>query len=177
MQEIRIGLDIDGVCAGFQEYFSEYFNLEGGPPTDWDDPRYRENYPKIEYDENFWVKLPKLFDPNELIFTPCVYITARSIDSSITQRWLDENGFPKAPLVTVGFNGSKIESCKEHMVDIFLDDSYRNFTDLINSQINCCLITRSHNTKYNVDPEMRYENVMDFQERFFKTKVNPELTV
>lgn len=154
---MRIGLDIDGVLAAFGEHFLDYLGFEDKtPPKHWDDPRFSENFYKIKDDINFWLTIPRLFDPRILDFNPVIYVTARDIPTSVTEKWLEINEFPKAPVVSVGVGGDKVETLKEN-VDIFVDDALHNYHALNEAGINCVLITRSHNEYEEV--EKRIESI------------------
>lgn len=147
----KVGLDIDGVLAAFSEHYLSYLGLDQTPAKHWNDPRFRneENWKKID-NEEFWTTIPALIDAADLSFEPHCYITARSIPKEWTQKWLDKNGFPTAPLYSVGRGVSKIDTAKELKLDYFIDDSYRNYVELNKNGIFTYLMTRSHNEKYEV---------------------------
>jgi len=148
----RVGLDIDGVLAAFSEHYLKWFGLDPTPAAHWNDKRFRDEdrWKSLEKDPNFWLSVPTLVKAEELLFEPVVYVTARSIDPSVTQAWLNKHNFPVAPLISVGRGGSKVEALKEHKVDIYVDDSYPNFVELNLNGIFTYLKTRSHNIKYSV---------------------------
>lgn len=146
---MRVGLDIDGVLASFGEHFLNYLDFDDKTPSkDWNDPRFRNHFHKIAGDVNFWLTMPRLVEPESLDFIPVIYVTARPIATAITKKWLDMNGFPDAPVITVGHDGSKVEAL-EGKVDAFIDDAYHNYTELNEAGVKCLLMTRSHNIKYN----------------------------
>lgn len=145
---MRIGLDVDGVLADFEGHFLHYMDFEDKTrPTDWKDVRFKNNIEKVKRDINFWLSIPNLVEAQLLDFNPVIYVTARPIPSEITRKWLKINGFPPAPVVTVGTNGSKVSSLVNN-VDAFVDDAYHNYTELNDAGINCVLMTSSHNIKY-----------------------------
>lgn len=147
----KIGLDIDGVLAAFSEHYLDTLGLDPTPAKHWNDIRFRDedNWAKINNRE-FWTTIPTLIHGDDLPFEPHCYITARSIPQEWTQEWLDKNGFPRAPLFSVGKGGSKIKTAIEAGVEIFVDDCYQNYVDLNSNGIFTYLMTRSHNEKYNV---------------------------
>ncbi|MCA9750027.1 MAG: hypothetical protein KC414_13035, partial [Romboutsia sp.] len=145
---MKIGLDIDGVLADFGTHFLDYLNIEDkSPAKEWDDDRFVSNFHRIMDDENFWLTIPRLIEPYSLKFKPVIYVTARSIPSEITKKWLLNNGFPDVPLISVGYNENKIDSLKD-TIDVFIDDAVHNFEELNNAGIECLLMTRSHNLDY-----------------------------
>lgn len=149
----NIGLDIDGVLAAFSEGFLEYFDLDRNPAKHWNDPRFRnaDRWKEIENNEEFWTGLDTLIHPDDLLFEPHCYITARSIPQEWTEKWLFEiNNFPKVPVITVGRGESKVEQAKLIGVEVFVDDAYHNFKELNDNGIFTYLLTRSHNEKYDV---------------------------
>ena len=44
----------------------------------------------------------------------------------------------------------KIDACKSHNVELFIDDRYENYVELSKAGIPCLLKTRKHNVNYNV---------------------------
>lgn len=147
-----VGLDIDGVLAEFSDHFLNWFDFEDkSAPTDWDDRRFRENFHKIAHSEEFWSSLPPIIHPKDLDVKPSVYITARDIPTEVSKNWILRNGFPDAPVITVGMGKSKVEVAQACKLDVFYDDSYRNFCELNEAGIKTYLVTRSHNMKYTVN--------------------------
>lgn len=180
---IRIGLDIDGVLAEFDQHFLKWLGLPTHRATHWEDPRFVDNFHKIESDRLFWLTVPPLPEAiNALIdrgggidrtffrgecggypWKPVVYITARPIGSYITEMWLRKHRFPIAPVVTVGKDGSKVEAIKEYRVELFLDDSIRNFEEINDSGTTCLLVSRNHNLKHKAG-DLRVDNLLHFCE-------------
>lgn len=163
---MRIGLDIDGVIADFENHFYYYLDIKDTTPaTDWNDPRIRENFHKIKDDKFFWIYMPTLVDADSINFEIDCFVTARDISSSITKRWLLNNGFPNVPLYSVGFNNSKVSVLKEKGVDLFLDDALHNYNELNKAGINCILMDAAHNRHEKV--EKRIKNINDLI-KFYK---------
>lgn len=146
----KIGLDIDGVLADFTGHITKLIGREGHQPTHWNDPMIRDAFPTVKDDPEFWINIPILTKPVDIPFEPHCYITARSIDCSVTQNWLNINGFPKAPLYCVGVDQSKVEAAKKSGVEIFVDDNFDNFVELTNNGIFTYLFDASHNRKHDV---------------------------
>jgi uncharacterized HAD superfamily protein len=156
----KVYLDIDGVLADFEKSFLEYLSLPNYEATDWNDYRFRDNFNKILTDETFWLNIEPLIKPEELIYPIKGYVTARPIPSEITSKWLEKNGFPKAEIITVGVDKSKVDFLKEN-ADIFIDDSIQNFVDCQSNGILCYLMSRPHNIKYDVG-YYRCNNIKEF---------------
>lgn len=146
----KLWLDIDGVIADFESHFVKWLKLPSGEPTDWDDPKFRDNFNKIAKVKSFWKSIPRLIDPKDIDYPIAGYCTSRPIDDEVTQQWLDDNVFPKAPLVNTFRTGNKVDFLKTVNDLVFIDDSIKNFAELQSNGILCYLKTRPHNAKYNV---------------------------
>jgi hypothetical protein len=145
----KIGLDIDGVIADFDGHLCKLFDIPQNS-VHWNDPVIVAAFEKVKKDPKFWLNLPILTAPKDIPFEPHCYITARSIDPEVTQKWLNTHGFPKATLYCVGSNDSKIEVAKQSGIDIFVDDRYENFVELTRAGIFTYLMDASWNQHYNV---------------------------
>lgn len=157
----KVWLDLDGVLINFEDHFIKYLGLSEGHPTDWNDHRFRNEFHKIVDDINFWQSLPSLIEPKELTYPIEGYITARpEIMTDVTKNWLELHGFPKADFINVGSDGKKSEILKGKC-DFMIDDSIYNFVDMQSNGVNCFLMTRPHNLKYDVG-HFRVNNIKDF---------------
>jgi len=147
----KIGLDIDDVLADFIPTFAKKFNLPEPSAWAWS---YNKNecFKKIEGKklEEFLLSLPVRTKPEDIPFEPHAYITSRNVPTSVTERWLEMNGFPCAPVYTVGHDQSKIDVAKQSGIEIFVDDRYENFIELNNAGICTYLFDCSHNRRYDV---------------------------
>lgn len=155
----RIGLDVDGIAADFSSHFLNFFDFEDkSPATSWDDPRFRKNFHRTYENKEFWLGIPTINDSPYWVnhLRPSCYITARPIPNEWSMEWLWKNGFPYAPLFTVGENGSKVDLVRENC-DIFVDDAIHNFEQLTEAGLKCALMTRSHNLGY--DTEFRIDSL------------------
>lgn len=143
-----IWLDIDGVVADFEQYFLSYLNIKDkSHPENWEDEKFKSNFHKIEFDENFWLSIPPIKDAtlNSLQFVRG-FCTARSISSSVSEKWLLEKlNLCDKPVITVGFDNSKVEALKKVGCDIFIDDSIHNYIELNRNGVLTYLKTRPHN--------------------------------
>lgn len=144
----KIGLDIDEVIADFVGAMMTRFPEMKERSVYWNDPHIDDNFGKIKNDESFWLGIkPK---NTNLPFEPCCYITSRPIDVEITKKWLKANGFPNAPIYSIGHNESKVDIAKKSGLQIFVDDRYENFVELNKNGICCFLFDAPHNTRYDV---------------------------
>jgi uncharacterized HAD superfamily protein len=169
IREKKILIDIDGVIAAFGEHFINYLGFEDkSQPTKWEDKRFVENIHKVDNDSNFWLTIPRLVEPSDIKFKISGYCTARNISKKVTELWLRNNGFPEAPVYSVGLGKSKVEILKEVGCDLFIDDSESNFKEINEAGIKCHLMTRSHNL--NVDTPLRVDSLDEFS-IFTKTNI------
>jgi hypothetical protein len=151
LRQPKIGLDIDEVIADWVGAMMEKFPNEiTERAIHWNSYELLRNFPLVKEDPEFWLNIKPKTSPVELPFEPHCYITARPIPSELTEQWLALNGFPKAPVFTVGHGQPKAEVAKEAGVEIFVDDSYSNFVQLNNAGICTFLFDAPHNQKYNV---------------------------
>lgn len=136
IKELRISCDIDGCLADFNTGYLNRFKK--WPKYDWAITR------NVKYilskERDFWLNLPVL---NTLNFTPKLYCSARLNNRNWTKKYLEENGFPKAPLFQVpGYNLSKARTLKGRC-DVHIEDSIKNFLDLNSKGIPCLLYNTS----------------------------------
>lgn len=160
LKPLKIGLDIDGVLADFTTHLMKVSGNEGHVAEHWNDPIVRAEFDKIKKDENFWATIPPLISRQDIPFEPHCYITARSIDPAVTQKWLNDNLFPLAPLYCVGVGESKIEVAKKSGIDVMVDDSITNFIELNSNGVFCYLYDAPYNRKYNVG----YKRIKELKE-------------
>lgn len=158
LEDKKIALDIDEVLADFVGGLMSRFPEIKERASYWNDQTIKEFFPKVMDDEDFWLSLkPKV---SSLPFEPNCYITSRPCDSSITERWLKINGFPVAPVYTVGLDNSKVRVARELGIDVFVDDAYHNFVELNREGILCYLYDAPHNRRYDVGHK-RLKNLKD----------------
>ena len=149
----KIGLDIDDVLADFIPAFSAYTNLP--IPTAWSwsyslSDKFKELFADMENAKNFYLGIPVKTKPEDIPFEPHCYLTSRSVPTEWTQQWLEQNGYPCSPVISVPFGASKVEMAKESGIEIFVDDKFENFVELNNAGICCYLFDAPHNRRYNV---------------------------
>jgi len=164
MKTQKIGLDIDGVIADFMLAWHKMY-----PEIPRDPDRY-------DFDENimqrfddmreagtlnaFYLNIKPLIKPKDLPFEPKCYVTARPVETWVTEKWLKLCGFPKKKVFTVPTGISKVEVMEEAGVELFIDDYYKNFTELNDAGIFCYLYTAPWNRSYDVG-NMRLNSLKD----------------
>ena len=150
--DVKIALDIDEVLCDWLGSWCERFKYD--VPEFWnfsyDNKAHFESLHSSGELEEFYLSLQPKIKPSELPFEPYCYITSRSVPTEITQKWLQMNGFPSAPVHSVGFGISKVEVAKREGIDIMIDDSYANYKELNNAGICCFLWDAPHNRRYDV---------------------------
>ena len=155
----KIGLDIDEVLC---DWVGGYMELRGMDkrPTAWlFDRELGEVFKQMDEAgtrDDFMLSLKPLIKPEDIPFEPHCYITARHVPNEITMKWLDMNGFPTAPVYTVGPNTTKVEVAKASGIDIFVDDNFKNFVELNNAGICTYLYDQPHNHRYDVGHKRIY---------------------
>jgi uncharacterized HAD superfamily protein len=149
LKPLRYGIDIDGVLADFSGHLIANFQIYH-TPFHWNDPVIKDLYEKVKDDENFWLGIPPLVSQEDMPFEPACYVTSRSVPTEVTEKWLDKHGFPRAKVISVGHEESKVEAVKEANIDIFIDDKWENFVELNNAGICCFLYDQPYNRKHNV---------------------------
>jgi len=154
MNMYNIGLDIDGVLADFTRGWNKVYPDAPAMPNKYNyDPLMGQRFKAMKAAgtlDDFFLGLEPLFDPNELPFTPKGYVTARPIDTAITEMWLNIIGFPDSPVITVEWGESKVDAMKEAGIEIFIDDFYDNFKDLNDEGILTYLYSAPWNQEYDV---------------------------
>lgn len=151
LSDTKIGLDIDEVCADFVSGYMKRAGLEERPRF-WNFSKDTlAIYADLCEEEDFWLGLDPIESPEALTFEPTVYITARPLPLDWTYRWLENNGFPFAPVVSSHSDGrSKSDICKEYELDIFVDDNFSHFKEINKGGTFCYLRTAAHNERYQV---------------------------
>lgn len=141
-----IGLDLDDTVFDFLGAYQKRFGVE---LADYWSADYNmgENLKKLQEDKEFWINLPvKDTPPVEIDY----YVTARSIPVEWTMEAIQKNNLPKAKVISLPWNVSKIDTLKELGITIFCDDKYQTFKECLNAGIFCYLIDAPHNKHYDV---------------------------
>lgn len=136
--ELRVGLDVDGTLADFETGYLNRFKR--WPNKDWAITRNVQNI--LIKERDFWLNLPVLRMPN---FVPRLYCSARVNNKRWTKKYLKDNGFPDAFLYQIpGYKLSKYNILKGR-VDVYIEDSIKNFIDLNSKGLPCLLIDTPSN--------------------------------
>jgi 5'(3')-deoxyribonucleotidase len=149
----KIGLDIDEVLCSWVDPWCDKFNLKKPAKSWFFDRQLKERFAEMKKEgtlDEFYLSLPAKIIGDDLPFEPHCYITSRPVDVSISEKWLDDHGFPCKPVYCVGSGQSKVDVALKSGIDIFVDDFYDNFVDLNNAGIFTYLFDAPHNQKYNV---------------------------
>jgi hypothetical protein len=148
-EKIKVGLDVDGVLCCFASGAikrAKELGLGDHFPADCQSTDYWGMSDEFSTamkgawtDEQFWLDLPPLRGSDKLNFTPYCYITSRQIPTSVTEAWLEKNGFPKALVITVTKPEEKLAYIREHNIDVFVDDLYTTVQQLRDAGVNAIL--------------------------------------
>lgn len=160
----KIGIDIDGVIANFMLAWHELYPEIPSDPDTYDfDENIMQKFDDMREAgtlDDFYLGIKPLIKPEDMPFEPTCYVTARPVDTKITEQWLDACGFPKKKVITIPTGTSKIDVIKDAGIKIFIDDYYRNFSELNNAGIFTYLFSQPWNVNYNVG-HMRLNTLKD----------------
>ena len=173
---MNIGIDIDDTICNTYEVFLPYFKkfmeeeLKREYQFDLED---KTDYYKLQKrfgltddeDFTFWEKyfptivkevvpkdnsvevIKKLKEDGNNIFLITARYAVEGFDiRGITEKWLNEKGIVYDKLIINSHN--KLEIANEENIDIFIDDSVRNCSMLIDGNIKTCMYTTEYNNFY-----------------------------
>ena len=127
MKRLRVGLDIDEVLA------------------DWSGPFFKRFKPKNDADItricSKVIQYPINFDPE-------LYCTKRSCLKTYSKEWLDNNEFPHKPVYQVFCQTDNKARYIKGRVDVFIDDSIKNFIQMNLSGVPTLLMNTKHNQEW-----------------------------
>lgn len=161
---MRIGLDIDNVIADFDYGYINRFGKY--PKCDWAITRNVNNI--LIKEREFWLNLPILRLPN---FTPKLFCSARVNNKRWTKQYLTNNGLTSPLYQVPGYKLSKYPILKGR-VDLFIDDSIKNFIDLNLKGIPCLLMDSKVNKFWGPIGRiysLNIEEIMETYELFMMT--------
>ena len=148
-----VGCDLDDVIFDFTGSYEKRFNTKLS--NYWNgDYNMSKNLEQLKDEKEFWVNMPVKNRPS---FEVDYYITARSIPVEWTKEAIQKNNLPKAPVYSLPWNVSKIDTLKELGVDIMIDDKYRTFKECKENGIFCYLMNSDTNQHYNVGHHRIYD--------------------
>ena len=148
-----VGCDLDDVIFDFTGSYEKRFNTKLS--NYWNgDYNMSENLEQLKNEKEFWVNMPVKNRPS---FEVDYYITARSIPVEWTKEAIQKNNLPKAPVYSLPWNVSKIDTLKELGVDIMIDDKYSTFKECKENGIFCYLMNSDTNQHYNVGHHRIYD--------------------
>lgn len=138
--------DLDDVIFDFTGSYERRFDIKLSDY--WNgDYNMAKNLEDLKKDKDFWVNMPV---KNRPTFEIDAYCTARSIPVEWTQEAIQKNNLPKAPIYSLPWNVSKMDTLKELGCDIMIDDKYQTFKECKANGIFCYLMDSSTNQHYNV---------------------------
>lgn len=115
----KIALDLDGVCVDFHHGFFRWIGKEPVYSDTYSCPVINEHWEEVKDSIPFWMSLKPLYIPQRVDY----YITSRPIPSHISYAWLQNWGFPLAPVFTVNHPHEKLDVISAlRDVDVFVDD-------------------------------------------------------
>ena len=148
-----VGCDLDDVIFDFTGSYEKRFNTKLS--NYWNgDYNMSKNLEQLKDEKEFWVNMPVKNKPS---FEVDYYITARSIPVEWTKEAIQKNNLPKAPVYSLPWNVSKIDTLKELGVDIMIDDKYSTFKECKENGIFCYLMNSDTNQHYNVGHHRIYD--------------------
>lgn len=141
INKLNIGLDIDEVLA---DWWNPYVKKFGFPKTDSEITKNCNQ--KLSKDRSFWLNLPVLRYPID--FEPKLYCTKRSCLKTYSKEWLDNNNFPHKPVYQVLCQTDNKARYIKGRIDVFVDDSIRNFIQMNCSGVPCLLMDHENNQSW-----------------------------
>lgn len=153
MHKPIVACDLDDTILSFRESYEKRF---GTKLSDYWNGDYNmsDNLKTLQKEKDFWVNLPVKHRPT---FDIDYYVTARSIPDEWTQECIQKNNLPKAPIISVPWNVSKIDILKELKVNIFIDDKAETFKECHQNGIFCYLMDSETNRHLNVGHRRIYD--------------------
>lgn len=146
----RVGLDVDEVLAAFVDHYQDFFQVYLPVECFNFDPEMPARLAALRDNDEFWHTMPVKLTPQQIPFEPTCYISSRVCAPEVTKMWLQQNGFPVAPVFHVTAERTKAQIARECKLDYFVDDRYENFVEMHNAGVTCFLFDAPHNRRYDV---------------------------
>lgn len=150
---LRIGLDVDGVCLDFATSFikqCEKKEISLYIEEVWNffeqDLRSYDVFKSLKND--FWLNLTREEASKDINFTPVAYISHRDCPTAITRKSLVNNGLPDAPVFHVKYTEDKLKLAKELNLDLFIDDRASTVTYFLENGINAAVLHQIWNKRF-----------------------------
>lgn len=141
-----ISCDLDDVVFDFLGSYESRFGVKLS--SYWNaDYNMPDNLKELQQDKEFWVNMPI---KSQIPFEVDYYVTARSIPIEWTQEAIQKNNLPKAPIYSLSWNVSKIETLKKLGVTVHIDDKFSTYKECKQNGIFCYLVTTDANKRYDV---------------------------
>jgi hypothetical protein len=141
MNKLKIGLDIDDTILNF---WGAYLKVFGKPKNDYEITYNVQN--RLRKDKDFWLNLEVINIPN---FTPSLFCTKRVSPKSWTRESLIKAEIIRQsdniPIYQMYYQFGQKSSMIKGRVDVFVDDSLRNFIEMNLNGVPCLLINSSGN--------------------------------
>ena len=138
--------DLDDVIFDFTGSYEKKFNVKLSDYWEGDYDM-ATNLEKLKSDKDFWVNMPV---KTNIPFEIDAYVTARSIPIEWTKEAIQKNNLPKAKIISLPWNASKIDTLKNLKCDIMIDDKMATFKECKANGIFCYLVSTPANQHYNV---------------------------
>jgi uncharacterized HAD superfamily protein len=165
----KIGLDIDGVVCNFLEGFYKWFGKEYIPLDSWEDPFIEAHFHQIKDDKYFWLSLQPQINPSIINFPIYCYITARPTKIEYSFKWLENKGFPTAPVFSSGIDGAihnpKVDLINFLGIEVFVDDKPQHYSE-INQYTNAKCFLMNHHT--NIHEKVGDDRLMSLADLYHK---------
>ena len=141
-----ISCDLDDVVFDFLGSYESRFGVKLS--SYWNaDYNMPDNLKELQQDKEFWINMPI---KSQIPFEVDYYVTARSIPVEWTQEAIQKNNLPKAPIYSLPWNVSKIETLKKLGVTVHIDDKFSTYKECKQNGIFCYLVTTDANKRYDV---------------------------
>lgn len=138
--------DLDDVVFDFTGAYESRFNIKLSDY--WEgDYNMSENLRQLQNDKDFWVNMPV---KTRIPFEIDAYVTARSIPIEWTKEAIQKNNLPKAKVISLPWNVSKVDTLKKLGCNIMIDDKMATFKECKANGIFCYLVTTAANSHYDV---------------------------